>query len=130
MVLELRFTEIVPPRSFNVGQENVVEISDCGRIRLEPDEMVTFENETGVEYDVVRKDWGFYATPSLNGRLLDFKLHAALVRNQHGKYFIFLVQEGKEREFEKYLYLEKNEVVLWLDNDENLSDLVPERVDL
>ena len=59
--------------------------SDCGRIALAPDEQVTFTTEAGGEYDVTRKSWGFYATPSINGRLKTFGLRAALVRNVAGR---------------------------------------------
>ena len=67
-----------PPRTFVVGDN--IKISDCGMIALRPDEQVTFVTEAGAEYDVVRKDWGFYATPSLNGRLLQFGLRAVLIQ--------------------------------------------------
>ena len=71
-----------PPREFEVGFEHKSILKDCGAIHLEPDEQITFVTAGGHEYDVARKDWGFYATPSLNGRLVKFALRAVLVRNR------------------------------------------------
>ncbi len=68
----MRFEPVEPPRAFNVGIRGEVVMRDCGRISLDPDEQVTFLTESGGEYDVARKDWGFYATPSINARLRDF----------------------------------------------------------
>ena len=62
-----------PPRKFSVGQDNKIELKDCGRIKLENNELVTFTTNDNKEYDVAKKDWGFYiATPSVNKRLHNF----------------------------------------------------------
>jgi hypothetical protein len=45
---------------------------------LEPDEQVTLTTRRR-QYDVAPKEWGFYAAPSLNGRLPQFKLQAVLI---------------------------------------------------
>jgi hypothetical protein len=51
--------------------------------------------KSGAEYDVAAKDWGFYATPSLNGRLQQFGLRGVLIRNRGtGRYFVLLVEPG------------------------------------
>lgn len=120
----MKFDSIDPPRRFAVGVDGGIELSDCGRIALEPDEQVTFTTESGGEYDVARKDWGFYATPSLNGRLPSFGLRAVLVKNRGtGRYFVGLVEEGKEPLFERYLERENLVAVRWLDSSERLADL-------
>ena len=36
-----------PPRKFKVGQNDQIEISDCGDIELKPNEQVTFVTDTG-----------------------------------------------------------------------------------
>lgn len=111
-----------PPRTFVVGDN--IKISDCGMIALRPDEQVTFVTEAGAEYDVVRKDWGFYATPSLNGRLLQFGLRAVLIQNHRtGRYFVLLVERSKETAFQAYLDAEKLRIVHWLDSDDALGAL-------
>lgn len=114
-----------PPRQFSVGTGQVAFVmSDCGTVRLAPDEQVTFVAEEGAEYDVARKGWGFYATPSLNGRLQQFKLRGVLTRNRKtGRYFVLLVQAGREAAFEAYCAQETMAVVAWLDSTERLDDL-------
>lgn len=106
-----------PPRSFTVGRG--IEIKDCGKIALAPDEQLTFLTEAGAEYDLVRKDWGFYATPSLNGRLPQFGLRAALIQNRQSKrYYVVLVEKDREAAFQSYLAAEDLRIVHWLDSDE------------
>src|SRR5688500_15090851 len=97
---------------------------DCGAVRLEADEQLTFVTEAGGELDVARKDWGFYATPSLNGRLQDFGLRGVLIRNRlTDRYFVLLVEQGRETAFDVYLAQERCDVVAWLDTTEALTRL-------
>lgn len=117
----MRFEQQDPPRHYEVGWGERFEISDCGTLALEPDEQVTFVTESGGELDVTRKDWGFYATPSVNARLVDFRLHAVLVKNKIDRYFVLLVEEGKEAAFDRYVELEELQIVTWLDDTEKLA---------
>jgi len=119
----MRFVRNDPARKYEAGFDVKVVISDCGKIELEPDEQVTFVTPTGGEYDVARKSWGFYATPSLNGRLRNFGLKAVLVKNRIDRFFIFLVEEGKEDLFLDYVRKEPLEIICWLDNEEHLGEL-------
>ncbi len=119
----MKVTPTIPPRRFAVGRGKPIYITDCARIQLHPDEQVTFVTESGVEYDVARKSWGFYATPSLNGRLTKFGLRAALVKSPDEKVYVMLVERGKESDFEEYLVVERQQVVAWLDSDERLRQL-------
>lgn len=116
--MDVKFTPNDPPRRFRVGQRGEIELKDCGRIELEPDEQVTFVTPDGKEYDVVRKSWGFYATPSLEGRLARFGLRAVLVDDARGKHFVHLVERGKEAEHEAYLREHRHRIVAWLDSAE------------
>ena len=122
----MKVTRLDPPRVFQTGRDRPIAIQDCARIALEPDEQVTFITGSGAEYDVTRKDWGFYATPSLNGRLLDYGLRAALARSHVGKYYVMLVERGSEASFLDYLLRENNSLVRWLDSTESLSQVAPE----
>ncbi|OAN52760.1 hypothetical protein A6A04_15800 [Paramagnetospirillum marisnigri] len=118
----MRFDAKTPPRRFAVGTGNKLTISDCGSMALDPDEQVTLTTPSGGEYDITRKDWGFYATPSLNGRLIGFGLRGALTRNtQSGRIFVMLVERGFEDAFHAYLAEEAMEVVCWLDGSEPLG---------
>jgi hypothetical protein len=112
-----------PPREFEVGKAERIKLKDCAHIHLEADELVTFVTESGAEYDVARKSWGFYATPSLNGRLTQFGWRALLVKNPQGRFYIFLVESGKEADCERYLKVEEHTVVCWLDSDQALETL-------
>ena len=110
-----------PPREFEVGFENKNMIIDCGTIKLEEGEQVSFTTEQGGEWDVVRKKWGFYATPSINGRLCKFNIRTALVKNRIDRFFILLIEKGHEIEFEEYMRLEKMTIVAWLDDPKDLN---------
>ncbi len=113
-----------PPRIFQVtGVRKTHRIKDCAEILLEPDEQITLKTAAGAECDVVRKSWGYYATPSLNSRLIRYGLRAVLIRNPKGHYFIWLVETGCEADFLQYLDAEKHRIVTWLDTDEALETL-------
>jgi hypothetical protein len=119
----MKFMPINPPRTFEVGRGKSIKIKDCARIELAPDEQITFLTDLGAEYDVVRKDWGFYATPSLSGRLSGFGLRAALVKSTINKFYIFLVENSKEDAFQEYIDREGHKVICWLDSDSELKKL-------
>lgn len=105
-----------PPRRFTVGNAVRFDMSDCGRVQLAPDEQLTFVTAGGAEYDVAAKDWGFYATPSLNGRLEQFGLRGVLVRNRDTRrYFVLLVERGREESFDAYCRQETLDLIAWLD---------------
>lgn len=103
-----------PARVFEAGKEKI-RISDCGKIRLEPDELVTFVTKSGKRYDVAAKSWGFYATPSINSRLKKEGFKTALVKNNQGRFYVMLVESGKIKDFEKYIENEGQKIEKWLD---------------
>lgn len=106
-----------------MGFENKSTISDCGTLHLAPDEQITLVTESGKEYDVTRKEWGFYATPSMNWRLANFDLRAVLVKNRVDRFFVMLVERGKEAVFDRYVAGEPLTIVAWLDTTEALQSL-------
>jgi hypothetical protein len=108
---------------FEVGFGETLRMQDCAHIELEPDEQVTFTTDSGAEYDVARKSWGFYATPSLNARLAQFGLRAVLIKNRINRYFVMLVESGKEDLFQRYLDIEGLDIVGWLDTTAALEKL-------
>jgi hypothetical protein len=120
----MKFTPQQPPRAFQVGPTGQITLLDYGKIRLEPNEQVTFTLPEGGEYDVARKEWGFYATPSLNGRLEQYGLRGVLIKNRaSGKFFVLLVEKGKEKQFEEYCRQENLAVVAWIDTSSALESL-------
>ena len=80
-----------PPREYKVGISKEITIRDCAKISLVDDEQVTFFAGKK-EYDFTRKKWGFYATPSMNGRLKRHGFKSALVKNEKNLYFIMIVE--------------------------------------
>ena len=103
------------PRRFSVGKADV-ELSHVANISLGPDEMVTFLSTGHREYDLVAKDWGYYATPSVGKRLREFGLRAALMRNVDTRHvFVVLVFDDQIDVWESYMRAERQELVMWLD---------------
>lgn len=120
----MKFAAKTPPRRFTVGNSVKFDMLDCGEVELKPDEQITFKTASGAEYDVAAKDWGFYATPSLNGRLEQFGLRGVLIRNREtGRYFVLLVERGHEPQFDAYCIQENLAVIAWLDNTAALDQL-------
>lgn len=119
----MKIKETIPPREFEVGFEVKNIIRDCAHIELKANEQVTFTTPHGAEYDVVRKDFGFYATPSINGRLKKFGLRTLLVCSRTQQFYILMVERGRESFFEKYLQEEKMEIIAWLDDNVDLEKI-------
>jgi len=99
------------PRLFTV---NDISIKDYGKIQLNKNEMISFITKTKKEYDFTAKEWGFYITPSINGRLRKEGFKIALVKNKLGKIFIKAVEKEKINEFKKYLSSQQEKVLKWL----------------
>ena len=118
----MRVERVDPPREFEVGRRG-------GRLRhvadawLGDDEVMTLRTESGTELDVTRKSWGYYGSPSLNGRVRDHGLRAALAMGvprdgeEAPRMYLMFVEEGQEAGFEKYIAAEEMRVVAWLDSD-------------
>lgn len=105
------------PRVYKVGLEKQISIKDMGTVSLEPDEQITFITPEKGEYDLCRKSWGYYATPSANDRLKRFGFKTAVVRNSKGQVYVMIVETSKMNEFQDYLTEERNDVVQWLDEE-------------
>ena len=90
-------------------------IKDCGLILLGNNEQVTFKSNR-TEYDVCKKNWGYYATPSINGRLKNFGFRTFLITNSKKKIYLFLVFKNKIKEFKKYIKNEKSKIIKELTN--------------
>lgn len=106
------------PRKFRVGVNQDIELSDCGQIFLDSNEQVTFNDDHDNEYDVCKKNWGYYATPSLNGRLDSFNFYSALVMNKHTqRKYIMLIHKDKLDLFNEYISQEDQEIIFWFNKD-------------
>lgn len=116
-----------PPRTFEVGDDHRITLSHVLDLELAPDEQVTILTGVGHEVDVVRKDWGFYALPSVDGRLKSFDLRTCLVGSR-GRRYVLLVEAGKEADFYAYLKKQRMRILFWLDGEEPVSAPSPEEV--
>jgi len=102
-------------RRFKVGLKKDIEIKHIANIYLNSDEQVTFFSKKKRQYDFVKKDWGYYATPSINGRLKKFNFLTCLIKNKLTKrFFILIVYKEKLNLFRKYIKKEKIKIVCWL----------------
>jgi hypothetical protein len=117
----MRIERREPPRKFQVG---AVTLRHCADVELDPDEQITLVTGSGTEYDVVRKSWGYYATPSTNKRLADHGLRAALAASADGRVAVLLVEQGHEGEFDAYLVGQRMRVIAWLDDDEAAAGVI------
>src|SRR5690606_14745732 len=86
----------------------------------------TFTTDSGTELDLVRKDWGYYATSS-NRRLRDHGLRLVLCAHDDGRVTPLVVEAGREEAFEAYLAAQPMRVVAWLDTDEAAAEAVRRR---
>jgi hypothetical protein len=103
------------PRNFNVGIKKNITIKDMGEINLSSNEQITFITQDKKRYDFCRKDWGFYATPSINHRLKKEGFRTALVKNSQNRLYIMVVDKKFIAKFNKYCKIENQKVLLWLD---------------
>ncbi len=121
----MQFKPLKPPRKFEVSGAGLkLELLDCGSLELNSDEQVTFTTNLGGQYDVTRKSWGFYATPSMNGRLKLFGFRSALVVSKSEKIFLMLVEVGKEPEFFEYINSDLQSFICWLDDDQEVKKII------
>lgn len=103
------------PRVFSVGSSADIDIKDCGKIFLDSDEQVTFVSSGGQGYDVVKKSWGYYATPSVNSRLKNEGFKTAIVKNSKNQVYVMLIELNKIDEFITYCEKESQAIEFWLD---------------
>jgi hypothetical protein len=115
MGVGMKITPKQPPRRFTVGAKADIVISDMGDIALAADEQVTFVTESGMRHDFARKDWGYYATPSINGRLKREGFKTALVENENGQIYVMVVDPACSDKFDSYCRAERQRVLSWLD---------------
>ena len=115
----MKFEPKNPPRKFKAGKrENKIVISDFGDLHLSPDEQITIVSDNGKRHDFTCKDWGFYSTPSINGRLKNEGFKSALVENIKGQVYIMSVEKDRIDLFEKYCIDENQTIIEWLDERE------------
>jgi len=104
-----------PPREFSPYEG--LSLRDVGDIWLDADEQITIRTDSHAGNDIVRKEWGFYLTNSLNANLRTQGLKTALVSSGANvpRIYVLLVEEQKIELFEAYLLEFNIRFVMWLD---------------
>jgi hypothetical protein len=104
-----------PPRKFS--PYSGLTLFDMGDVVLEIDEQLTFRTPSGGGNDVLRKEWGFYLTNSLNANLRAQGLKTALVSSgsEEPRLYVLIVEEQKLDVFHSYLDQYRMKLVAWLD---------------
>lgn len=74
-------------------------------INLKPDQQITLINGKS-EYDIAKKNWGFYVTPSIQKRLKMFNLEVYLI-SKSKNYLLCLVKKNKKELFKSFLLKKK-----------------------
>ena len=112
-------------RKFYTKSKLNTQINQLGKLKLKKDEQITFyESLAGKkkEYDILKKSWGYYATPSINKRLKNFNYECALIKNDKEKFFICLVNKEMKHNFKIYLKKDNQKIICWL-NKKNLKKI-------
>ena len=111
----MKFKKNKVPRPIVVGIKKKLIIKDMGTVYLAPNEQLTFITESKKKYDFARKNWGFYATPSINSRLKKEGFKTALVKNPLNRIFVMVVEREKISKFRKYCKDHNQKILFWLD---------------
>ena len=104
------------PRIFNPIKG--ITLKDMGNIHLNCDEQITFVTDSLKSNDVVKKEWGFYLSNSLNSNLKLKGFKTALVEssfNDTKTLFINLVEIEMIDKFHDYLKTYNCRIICWLD---------------
>jgi hypothetical protein len=112
--MKLRVNKI--PRVFSPLKD--IFLKDMGEIELGDNEQLTFKTKSGKTNDIVKKEWGFYLSNSLNCNFKKKGFKTALVVSCSSvpqTLFINLVEKEKLDKFNKYLDRFNCKVLCWLD---------------
>ena len=101
-------------RKFKPSSKSRVIITEKAKIYMKHNEQITLIDINKNQYDIVKKSWGYYSTPSINKRLKNNNHKACIVKNIEKKtIFLFSVNIKKKNEFNKYLKKNKIKVIKW-----------------
>ena len=102
------------PRKFSPVKN--IYLNDCGKISFKNNEQISLIYKSGINNDIVKKEWGFYLTNSCNSNLIIKGFKTAFILNKNfNSTFINLVHKTKIKEFKEYLESQNSIVLLWLD---------------
>lgn len=111
MKIDLKY----PIRTFQPKKDKALTFTDVGEIKMENDNQVSLVSGKHKSHDFAAKNWGFYVTPSINGRLKNEGFKTALVKSDSGKVFLNFVDSDKIDDFLDYCQENNKVLVEWLD---------------
>ena len=111
----MKIKSVLPVRQFVVGIKKNIKIKETTLLKLKNDEQIVFNCFHPKKYDFVKKNWGYYATPSINSRLKNQGFKTALIQNRKKRTYLVVIDKKKISEFKKYCKQENLQVYLWLD---------------
>ena len=94
-------------RNFKVGENKKIKIIHKADIFLEDNEMVSFFTKNKKQYDITKKNWGFYISQSIHHRVFDEGFKIAIVKNKIGRKYLMAVELKNIKKFNKYCGTEK-----------------------
>ena len=109
----MRINKKKKPRKFLINKK--IQLKDMGNILLKNDEQITFIHGKNQEYDVCKKNWGFYISQSINSRVKKEGFKIVLVKNIYDKYYLMAVSDQKK--FKEYCKKEKQKIIKWFNYD-------------
>tara|TARA_Y100000816_G_C25739219_1_gene389064 strand:- start:45 stop:359 length:315 start_codon:yes stop_codon:yes gene_type:complete len=90
--------------------------------KLLNDEQITLKFLNS-EYDIARKNWGYYVTPSLQKRCKLNNLDGAIVYDPIKRMNNFVLINKKKKElFKKFLARNNLKIISWVNNNKNFKN--------
>jgi len=90
-------------RSWKVGEKKTINITEKIKIELDDNEQASFVEKNGnYSYEVCKKNWGYYLSPSINKRMKDYNHKIYLTKDESNKIFIMAVKSKKIQSFILY----------------------------
>jgi hypothetical protein len=95
-------------RSWIVGDKKDILITEKIKIQLDDNEQVSFvEKKNMTSYEICKKNWGYYVSPSIDKRLKDYGHKMYITKNQYGQVYLMAVDLKKIKKFTLYCKKEK-----------------------
>ena len=94
--------------SWTVGNKKNIVITEKLKIKLNDNEQVSFVGKKNkLNYEICKKNWGYYISPSINKRLKDYGYTVYIAKNKDGNIYLLAVDLKKINKFIVYCKKEK-----------------------
>ena len=95
-------------RSWTVGNKKDIVITEKLKIKLNDNEQVSFVGKKSkTNYEICKKNWGYYISPSIDKRLKDYGHVVYITKNKDGQVYLMAVDLKKINKFILYCKKEK-----------------------